>query len=419
MELKEITEKEYLDYALNNKYVSIYQLPGWGTLKKKTGWNNYLLGLYDNNVLKGVTLLLEKKIPLGMKIYYAPRGFLLDDYNEELLKEFTNHIKEFINNKKGVFLKIDPNVIYEIIKEEKDHTIIGEDIHQNLIKLGYKHHGFCKNFETMQPRNLCRFKISEDYESTLNTFTKSTRKNIEKSSLMGVKTREIDESEITKFVNILSQSAIDNKFVIRPEYYYREMYQDLKDYLKLYITYIDVKEYKENLIKSLNEALRDSEDLKVMMEKDHVGHKLTVRKEQMDHKISNLQEEIKEANKISDDTINIGALMSIFLGNEGITFMSGTNKQYRKFNPKYSYYDAHIKECLLEKKEYCNFYGISSDLDKNNQYYSIYEIKKGYNPEIVSLLGEYDLIFHKGCFTLYKIMMAIYRFIKKVTLLFK
>ena len=30
--------------------------------------------------------------------------------------------------------------------------------------------------------------------------------------------------------------------------------------------------------------------------------------------------------------INIGALMSVFVGNEGITFMSGTNNLYKEFN---------------------------------------------------------------------------------------
>ena len=419
MELKEINEQEYLKYALKNKYVSIYQLPGWGTLKKQTGWNNYLLGLFDDKTIKGVTLLLEKHIPFKQKIYYAPRGFLLDDYNDKLISEFTKGITEFIKLKKGVFLKIDPNVIYEIIKNEQESNVIGKEIHLNLINLGYKHHGFTKNFETMQPRNLCRFEIRNTYEETLNSFTKSTRKNIEKAELKGVKTREINETEIAEFVNILSQSAMDNKFIIRPKYYYEEMYKNLKDYIKLYITYIDVKEYKNNLKKMLNEANKDNTKLKLMMEKDHVGHKLTVRKEQIDRKINNIKNEIKDADNLEEDFINIGALMSIFIGDEGITFMSGTNKKYRDFNPKYSYYDAHIKECILEKKKYCNFYGISSDLDKNSKYYQIYEIKKGYNPEIVSLLGEYDLIFKKGQFILYKIMIFIYRIIKKVALIFK
>ena len=58
------------------------------------------------------------------------------------------------------------------------------------------------------------------------------------------------------------------------------------------------------------------------------------------------------------------------MGNEGITFMSGTIPEYKKFNPKYAYYNEHIKECIKQHKEYCNFYGISGNMDPNSKYYN-------------------------------------------------
>ena len=83
MELKNIDDKTYLEFALKSPYVSIYQLPAWGTLKEGNGWKKHLLGLYQDTKLIGVTLLLEKPTPIKKSLFYSPRGYLIpiDDEN--------------------------------------------------------------------------------------------------------------------------------------------------------------------------------------------------------------------------------------------------------------------------------------------------------------------------------------------------
>ena len=73
--LKLIDENEFKEFALKNPYFSIYQLPEWGTLKSGTGWVRHLLGFYENNTLVGVTMLLEKRMPLNLSLFYSPRGY--------------------------------------------------------------------------------------------------------------------------------------------------------------------------------------------------------------------------------------------------------------------------------------------------------------------------------------------------------
>ena len=106
--------------------------------------------------------------------------------------------------------------------------------------------------------------------------------------------------------------------------------------------------------------------------------------------------------------------MSLFTGNEGTTFMSGTLSEYKDFYPKYAYYNEHIKESLDRGLKYVNFYGISGNLDKKSKYYGIYEIKKGYNPEITELLGEFDFIVKPFIYKLYKMLLKIYKLKKKI-----
>ena len=414
MELKIIEYDEYIKFALASDYISIYQLPEWGELKKVNGWDSYLLGLYDNKKLKGVTLLLEKKLPLNISLFYAPRGYLLDMANYDLLSTFTKEIKKFIRKKHGFMLKVDPNAILNLYDQNGEFKEeVGKDILDNFKRLGYKHLGFTKNFETMQPRYLCRFNILDDYNSTLETLSKTTRKNIAKTLRMGVRVREIGIDEIDLFVSILACAGQEKEFIIRPVSYYKKMYELMSDYIKLYITYIDTEEYYKYVTSEIESTKKELINIEKFQNK---GKKLLDAKAKYEEKLVTLDNDLKEAIEMrkNESKINIGALMSIFIKDEGITFMSGTVSLYKKFNPKYAYYNHHIEECVKQKKKYCNFYGISGDLDKNSKYYNIYEIKKGFNPEVVELVGEFDLINNHFIYFGYKVALWMYKLIKRI-----
>lgn len=417
MKLVELEEKQFDNYASNHEYASIYELSGWGKLKESTGWKYYLLGLLDGSALKGVTLLLAKKTLLGKNLFYSPRGYLVDSNDYKLLNEFHNEVINFVKSHKGFMLKVDPNVIYKIYDKDGNETSFpGKEAFDNYLKLGFKHFGFNKDFETLQPRYLCRFKLSDTYVDTLNTFSKSTRKNIEKAEEMGVRVRKLDISETSVFTDVLKKTAQEKDFVIRPTSYYQKMYEYLKDNMSLYVTYIDTELFYDNILLEQKNVDKEYEDLKVLMTKINVGDKIKKQEQDLINKKEKLSKELKLAESLKEKgkEINIGALMSLFTGEEGTTFMSGTLSEYKEFYPKYAYYNEHIKESLDRGLKYVNFYGISGNLDKNSKYYGIYEIKKGYNPEITELLGEFDYIVNPFIYRLYKISLKIYKLKKKI-----
>ena len=262
MKLEVLNEKDYKEFALKNPYMSIYQLPEWGQLKEINGWKPHLVGLYDNKKLKGVTLLLEKNTQIKKSLYYAPRGYLLDVFDYELLSEFHKQVVKYVKEHKGFMLKVDPNVIYALHDQNGNlKETVGKEAYDNFIKLGFKHLGFNKNFETLQPRYLCRFKLQKTYEETLDSFNKSCKKHILESKTRGIHVDEIEVSQIEEFTDILRKTGQEKDFIIRPTSYYEKMYSLMRDYMKLYIVSVNTKEYVEDVQELLNDAKIRLEEL--------------------------------------------------------------------------------------------------------------------------------------------------------------
>ncbi len=417
MILKNVDAKTYKDFALKSPYISIYQVPEWGELKEQTGWVRHLLALYDQDKIVGVTMLLEKKLPLKLSLFYAPRGYLIDVDNFSLLKEFHTHIVNYIKKHHGFLLKVDPNVCYAIRNSDGVlETKPGENAFYNFKKLGFRHLGFTENFETLQPRFLCRIKLQNTYDETLNSFAKSTKKNIMKTIDMGVRVKKIGPDDIEMFTKLLNDTAEEKNFIVRPASYYKRQVELMPEYTTLYLAYIDTNLYYNYVWHSLENAQKDLNVLTSQMKKINVGAKIKRKEEELKKKVVKLNKELNDAKSLQKRSkeINIGALMSIFIGDEGITFMSGTNHLYKEFNPKYAFYNEHIKDSLSKHLKYVNFYGISGDMNHNGKYYGIYEMKKGFNPEIIELLGEFDYVLNPFVYYSYKMALQGYKLLKKI-----
>ena len=106
------------------------------------------------------------------------------------------------------------------------------------------------------------------------------------------------------------------------------------------------------------------------MNKDKVGAKLLNQLDTSDKLIEKYKKEVDKATMFKKDNPNgkdIGCLLSIRSGNEYLTLSSGVLEEYKSFTPKYLMYEHHIKEAYKEGFEYCNFYGITGDFNKDGK----------------------------------------------------
>ena len=124
MKFVELSVKDFEQFALNHDQISFHQSKEWAKLKEVNNWDHYYVGVVDGKKVLAASLLLAKNTPVKKKMFYAPRGFLIDYQNKELLAFFTTEVKKFVSKKSGFFIKIDPYVSYRERDINGDITIV-------------------------------------------------------------------------------------------------------------------------------------------------------------------------------------------------------------------------------------------------------------------------------------------------------
>ena len=417
MEFVELTEKEFEKFAKNHEQESYMQTIDLKRFKENNKTKCYLVGVKDNKKVVAATLMYSIGTFMKKKRFYSSRGFLIDYSNKELLSFFVDNIKKFIKSKNGMSLTIDPNIIYrvrssngEIIDDKPNDEVIN-----NLKELGFTHFGFNNYFETMQVRWVYRLELKDTYEELKNNFIKSTRKNVEATYNNGVQIRIGNVEDIKSLSDIFKETAERDQFNTKSYEYYKSMFENMPNNIKVYMAYIDPKLFLSKTKEKLENEIMNNKEIEEKMKTGMVGSKLLNKKEVSDKLLEKYNEEIKYAEELLKEHpngVDIGALISMKSGTDYISLSSGTLTQYKKFYPKYALYDAHIKDAYEMGFKYVNFYGIAGDFDPNNKYYGIYEFKKGFNGNVVEYIGEFTLPIG-NTYKIFKSLKKVKKIIKK------
>ena len=419
----ELNEKEFEKFAYKNKEFSFHQTKEWANLKKYNGWNHVYVGLKDEGRIKAAALILIKQTPIKKKIFYSPRGFLIDYNDKDLLKNFTKEIKKYAKKHNALFVKIDPYVIYkerDMFGEIVENGIDNSKMIENLKELGYKHYGLNSKIEKeLQPRWIYVLNINnKTEEEILNDFSKDTKRYINRCEKQGLIVEEIGIDKIDEFKRIMEHTSKRRGFIDRPISYYKEMLETLKEHIKILSCYLDTKIWlkninidKENIDKEMKEVLeklninpdsKKSKDLKKQLEQ---------KKLETDKKI----EEINELRNKYGDKIHMASSMFIIYPNEVLYLYSGSFDEFMKYNPQYLIQWEIIKYTIKNNIPKYNFYGIDGNFDKtNNEMYGIYEFKRGFGGNVEEFIGEFDLVINKPLYTLYKVAFKAYKKLKNI-----
>lgn len=404
MILKKIDEKIYEKFVSSSNLSSFYQSVEWYHLKLDEGKHCELLGLYEEDNLVGVSLIIYVKILKKYYYAYASRGFIYDYSN---LEEFVASLKEYFKGK-AIFVKIDPPIILNLYDKsgEKEFMLENRQLIERLKYVGFKHHGFNMAFECEQFRFVHKIKLESSYDEQVKLMSKSTRKNIELARFRGVNIKIAKKDELDMVLKFLNMSSDRKHFASLNKKFYERLLDNFKDNVVMYLVYINKSEYINNLKEKINDEKNKLKELKIKMEHDNIGRKLKKEEELINNAIDKYTEELNVTKGMDNETF-IAAMVTINKYNEVVSFTSGMDNLYRKFNPKYVMYPKMINEAINKKLEYVNFLGVKNIFDKNDPDYGMYEVKKGFGGKTVEYIGEFDLIINYGLYYSYKIIKKL------------
>ena len=411
-------EKEKFDlFVKNHKTKSHFlQSHSWGEFAKiKKGLIPYYLGLVnDENEIVAATLLLEKRLPMNYTYFYAPRGFVLDYKKKELVRTMTKKIVEFTKKKKAIFIKIDPDLIktsFNYLNEEKPNPDF-EEIFNTLKSCGFRHQGFTKNFETMQPRYTFRIDLNQSLEEIEEHFSKTTKQRIAKSIKLETEVSIGTKEDIKEFYHLMTLTENRKDFISYNEDYYETLYEIFNGNKNSKATLFLGKIHMNKTITALEKNLKDINNQISILPIDNLSKSAKAKLTELTKQKENITKEIekyKEYKKEYGETLTLSAHMIIEYGDKAWVLYAGNHNILSECYVNYNTYYEHIKYCKEKGIKIYDQFGTIGDLSADNPRLGLHEFKKKFGGDYVEFIGEWDYVTNKFMYFVFTKLVPIYR----------
>ena len=417
LKLINLDKEKFDDFVFNHEHKSHFlQSHAWGEFCKiKKNLTPYYLGLVDQeNEIIAATLLLEKKLPLNLCYFYAPRGFIIDYKKNEIVKIMTQKIVEFAKNKKAIFVKIDPDIIktsYNYLNEETKHED-AEIIFNTLKSLGWKHQGFTKNFETMQPRYSFRIDLTQSLEDIEEHFSKTTKQRIAKSLKLDTEVTIGTKNDIKEFYHLMTLTENRKDFISYNEDYYETLYEIFNGNKHGKATLFLGKVHLIKTINALEKNLKNINNQISILPIDNLSKSAKAKLTELTKQKENITQEIekyKEYKKEYGNDITLSAHMIIEYGNKAWVLYAGNHNILSETYVNYNTYYEHIKYCKEKGIQIYDQFGTIGDLSKDNPRLGLHEFKKKFGGDYVEFLGEWDFVTNKFMYFVFTKLVPLYR----------
>ena len=398
MQIMLLDETRFDSFAINHPRHNYYQTSNYGRLMTKNGHNAYYLGLVDEyGEVKAATLMIVKSDQKERKrMGYCPRGFLIDWEDEELVKTFTELLKEFLSKKGFTYIKIDPMVIYKehnLDGTEKQNGIYNLDFTKKLQSLGYIHMGYNNAFEASKPRWNSLIFMNNDITGLYNSISKDARNKIYDASKRGNRIYKGSEKDITLLFTLINSN-------IPPIEYYYDYYNFYgNDKFEIYFNKLEPIEYVNESKMAYEEEEEINHRLTNQLQDMYIADKSDIinKKLQSDEILAKYKRNMLEASRLFQQYPNgiVTAAVAVIKYGKTITFFaSGVNEQFKGENPEYLLKWQLIQEFAKQGYTIVNLGGLTSNLklDYNST------VKSELGNKIVEYVGEFDLVINKKAY---------------------
>ena len=391
MIIKEISAKEFDSFSHSHILNNYFQTASYGMLMKNFKYEIMYIGAFKNNVLVCASLILYKSIAPTIKYGYAPRGFLINYLDIELLEEFTNKMKAFFLTKNFAFIKINPEVIYskiDIDNKKKQVNIKNKELITKMKSLGYEKLKNNLYFESLLPRYSAIINLKKFNKSYVSEKCYIKSHSIITSALTLKKGHFEDLDKFYDYVKEKSNKTLS---------YYKDFYKVFKNNKMIDLLLIEIDYYKYlDVYKDKYESfLIENENVCEDFNGNPNNTELYNKKIESDIKLSELKHTLDFVNnKLKSGIVKetIGGALLTKLNNRINLIISGFDFEYDKTIFKYFLYYKFMEYYKTLGYTYLDLNGISGNFTEKNPYKGLNDFKLSFNPSAYEYIGEFDLV---------------------------
>ena len=402
-----IKKEDYDDFVKNFPSTTFMQTSSWSLVK--TAWESSFVGMYDNEELVCAAMILKRKLFLNKKLFYIPRGFVIDYKDKKLLESFTNHLKDYAKKNGGIDIKIDPFICFSEdniqnirknkgIEVRKSFTKDTKEIVSNLEKVGFVHGGYKREVNAyIQPRYTMVISLKDkdenlyEKEALRRTFPKNTRNYIGTyQEERGVEfSYSKNKDDVKYLISVLKETEKRQHISLRSENYFKNLMDSFPDNAVLFFAHVNIDKY----IRFLEKDMKEHENKKEFC-------------------LNQIEEAKKVKEKYGNRPLAGATIVMMPTCNSGIKTASflyaGTNTNILpslKITNGLMFY--RLCYCLDNGCDYCDLGGVDGSLEDH-----LSTFKSKFNPNVLELVGEYDLVISKVWYGLFNLGLKILKFIR-------
>ena len=373
---------EYDQFVKEHELANVLQSSAWE--KVKSDWNHERLGVYEGEKLLAVASILIKSLPFGYKMFYIPRGPILDYGDTELLSFVIQSIKSYARSKRAVFVTFDPSICLSQHLVNQDKTEYPENLAlvETLGQLGVKWSGQTAEMDdTIQPRIQAKI-YKENFEE--DKLSKSTRQAIRTARNKGLEVQYGGLELLDSFSELMKKTEKRKEIHLRNEAYYKKLLDNFKDKAYITLATLDVskrsQELEEQLAKNraleetFTESTRTSKVEAQKKEKERLLEELTFLQEYMD---------------AGQARVPLAATLTLEFGQTSVNLYAGMDEDFRRYKaPILTWYET-ARYSFERGILWQNLGGVENALDGG-----LYRFKANFNPTIEEYLGEFTMPTH-------------------------
>ena len=406
MHIKELTNEEFNSFTDNFIYSSIYQTSEYGFIMNTENYTSLFLGLVDDmDRIIAASLILIEKINM-FKYAYAPKGFLIDYSNKELVEEFTKKIKDYLSKKKIMAIKINPMIVkssYDYTTNTTYNNPSYEEQFNYLKSLDYYHLGYNNLFESFKPRFDAIINLNKPINSLFGGMNKNFKNKIKSADQNGVRVIKASESNLDYlYEQVKNKYPRDKKYFENVLYFFGK--RNMIDY---YYAKLDTNAYLINTQRKYQKQMEVCNKVNNRLFKN-VGKnntKIINEKIKEEAKLNELKNDLVFATNLlkeNPDGIILATMLIAKYKDEVYILMDGYNKEFKKINAKHLMTWKLMEKYSKEKYKRFNLGGMTNPNVKNDKYNGLNEYKLSFNARCVEYAGDFELITNAALYNLYR-----------------